>query len=277
MSQGLPTGEPGRRGDPTSVVEAILGLAADSAQPDTVYALVDHHGLYKSTDAGERWGPVDVGATISNTIEPALDVRNGVVLVAAGMQGVFGSNDSGATWQRLSGQGTLPDGDFKVARYSPEGTPYVGGLQGLYRGIGQFPWTWERLEGLAPVWALDTGPNGRLYLTQGQGRPTTVVCYDPERGQQVAKIFETDAPIVVRAAPDEPETVYVGAVKRIYRLSCQAGKLDPVLVARQLLARLQGRDIFGTADLAWIEGDSGEHTLLQASESGLFAPAPSSK
>jgi hypothetical protein len=277
LNQGLPTGDPGPAGDPASIVETIRDLAVDSAQPDTVYALVDHHGLYMSADAGQSWAPIDIGIAITNTIGMAVAARDGVVLVAANDQGLFGSRDAGATWQQLSGQGTLPTGDYKVARYSPEGTPYVGGLNGLFRGTGQFPWTWERLEGLAPVWALDTGPNGRLYLAQGQGRPTAVVCFDPNQGQRIAGIFDDDAPIAVRASLEDPEMVYVGAVKRVYHLSCQAERTDPLLAVRLLIAELQGRDIVGTADLAWLDGGAGGYDLLQAKEDGIFAPAGSSR
>jgi hypothetical protein len=50
-----------------------------------------------------------------------------------------------------------------------------------------------------------------------------------------------------------------------------------LLAVKILIAELQGRDIVGTADLAWLDGGAGGYDLLQAKEDGIFAPAGSSR
>jgi len=101
--------------------QCVHKVARDAVAPERLYAQ-NHHGVYRSDDAGARWTsiadglPSDFGFPIA-----AHPVRSGVVysfpLVADGERfpvgrrcRVFRSSDAGASWESLSAG--LPDGPF---------------------------------------------------------------------------------------------------------------------------------------------------------------------
>ena len=77
----------------------VRGIAIDPATPAIVYAGSGSGGLYKSVDAGETWDAL----AFTETIEPAVAsvvLHNGAVFVCHRRQGLFKSNDNGATWTK---------------------------------------------------------------------------------------------------------------------------------------------------------------------------------
>src|SRR5512144_3250404 len=79
---------------------SISALAIDPANPATVYAGTNG-GLYRSTNAGENWAPVNSGVTGwvgALVIDPA----NSATLYAATGNGVLKSTDRGTTWTAIN-------------------------------------------------------------------------------------------------------------------------------------------------------------------------------
>ena len=83
-------------------------VAVDPLVPSTLYAGSDafhNHGLQKSVDGGGTWSEIDTGfGTSAFAIDPASRSR----LYAAGGDGVFRSDDAGATWLPLGAVGGYP-------------------------------------------------------------------------------------------------------------------------------------------------------------------------
>ncbi len=79
----------------------VHGLGMDPKNPDTLYAYVVDHGIYRSTDVGESWEPLSHEAGIMGPI--LVDPRNSDTLYVSSMQGGFReSTDGGKTWRTVA-------------------------------------------------------------------------------------------------------------------------------------------------------------------------------
>ncbi len=84
----------------------VHGLGMDPQNPDTLYTYIVEAGLYRSTDAGERWEPVSDEAGVMGPI--LVDPKDSETLYISSMQGGFKrSTDGGRTWQTV---GPIPGG-----------------------------------------------------------------------------------------------------------------------------------------------------------------------
>jgi len=84
----------------------VHGLGMDPQNPDTLYASIMGAGLYRSTEAGGSWEPVNAEVGVMGPI--LVDPRDSEILYAAGMEGGFvKSEDGGKGWIEL---GTIPGG-----------------------------------------------------------------------------------------------------------------------------------------------------------------------
>ncbi|HEV8044235.1 MAG TPA: hypothetical protein VGP38_03575 [Rubrobacter sp.] len=84
----------------------VHGLGMDPRNPDTLYASIMGAGLYRTTEAGESWEPVNTEVGVMGPI--LVDPRASETLFVAGMEGgFFRSEDSGKSWSEL---GTIPGG-----------------------------------------------------------------------------------------------------------------------------------------------------------------------
>lgn len=95
----------------TTVMQLPLGNAGDVAldplQPSTVYVATQGYGMWKSTDGGSTWAPInnglpklrDGGTNVDSLYRVTVDPNNeGVVYVITLNHGVYKSSDSGAVW-----------------------------------------------------------------------------------------------------------------------------------------------------------------------------------
>ena len=84
----------------------VHGLGMDPQNPDTLYASIMGAGLYRSTEAGGNWEPVNAEV---GTMGPILaDPRDSETLYVAGTEGgFFRSEDNGKGWSEL---GSIPGG-----------------------------------------------------------------------------------------------------------------------------------------------------------------------
>ncbi len=81
-------------------------LVIDPGNPSTLYAGTQSGGVFKSTNGGVSWNPVNIGLT-DNTIyalaiEPAfgpfVGLYNSTIYAGTAVDGVFKSTNGGATW-----------------------------------------------------------------------------------------------------------------------------------------------------------------------------------
>ncbi len=261
LRDGLPTGEPANPADPTSNVNAIHDLAVTPGVSERVFALVADAGVFVSADAGAHWAQIGAGSVPTDTVVAVIAAYGETLLVADESTGLYGSGDGGQTWRRLSGQGGLPDSGFRAARFAPAGEAYVGGVDGVYRGAGAFPFVWEKVPGVPSVFYLDAGNGGRLFLGLGIAeRSNQAACYTPERGLWVAKTYTGADITAVHRDPVRPDAIWVATTGNVEQLTCFT---EGVSVPR--LAE-------GVFDLVPVPAGDGGFTWLQASQQGLYQP-----
>ena len=138
-------------------VEGILSVAVDPRDPDVVYAGTfttpdtDGVGLFKSTNAGRSWQPLEIRGHAITVVR--IDADDPDVVYAGGgtklhPDGLFYSADGGQTWALLDGRGTTMSLDFDPA----SDVVYEATHLGLYRLSGLFQSTavpnesWGRLK-----------------------------------------------------------------------------------------------------------------------------------
>ena len=84
----------------------VVALAPDPASPGTVLAgtFLAAGGIYRSEDAAASWRPTGE-ALINTPISSLAAAPGGSPLFAAGPRGIYRTHDSGATWEKLLGEG----------------------------------------------------------------------------------------------------------------------------------------------------------------------------
>ena len=80
----------------------LQGLAVDPINPLVIYAATKS-GLFKSTDGGTSWNPVNTGLTNSDIRGIAIHPQTTNIVYAATAGGVFISVNSGANWSAANG------------------------------------------------------------------------------------------------------------------------------------------------------------------------------
>jgi photosystem II stability/assembly factor-like uncharacterized protein len=123
---------------------AILSLALDPQNPETVYAGANGGGVYKSIDGGANWNAANNGLADSAIDILAIDPQSPETLYAAGHQsGVYKSTNGGASWSRInSGFATQSITALAINPLEPA-ILYAGALQnGVYKSTnGGGSWT----------------------------------------------------------------------------------------------------------------------------------------
>ncbi len=260
LRAGLPTGDPARKSDPASNVHAIYDLAVPPDSPDRVFALVADAGVFVTEDAGDSWTQVGAGVVPTDTLFAAIDVHGQYVLVAESTAGLYGSDDLGQTWRRLSGEGELPDSGFRIVRFASKGEVYVGGPDGVYRGEGAFPFTWQKLIGVPSAFFLAVGSDGRLFLALGVERPAQAACYTPARGLRPVQTYSAENITAVQGDPSVPDQFWVATTGGVHTLSCLGERASGSLLTQAIF------------DIVPLPAGDGSYTWLQANEKGLYRP-----
>jgi photosystem II stability/assembly factor-like uncharacterized protein len=149
----------------------VQKLAMDSADRRILYAAAEDD-LYRSTDAGDSWGPLKVGASQIMTV---LQGRRDPAFLAVGIEdgGIRWSGDGGRHWKAAVGIGQKTIYDISE---SPDGERLyaVGWQTGLLesgdRGKSwRLLWSDPDVEGIFTVRADPRNGNHLLVGTDGQG------------------------------------------------------------------------------------------------------------
>ncbi len=188
----------------------VTTAAVDPANPSILYAGAgggmwwgggpSGGGLFRSTDGGATWTPIDQGLTSTSVASVWVDPTQPATLLCATTDGLFRSTTSGSSWTRV-----LPGAERAIAALGP--TLYAGGDAGLSvsRDGGA---TWAPVAGTSQVTALAAGA-GEVMVGQfdgsvlvGSGSAFHVVAHPttPPIGWSALAIDPADASVAFAAA-----------------------------------------------------------------------------
>ena len=145
--------------DTDAALERVWQLTPDPNDSDVVWAGVEPHALFRSTDRGEHyelvrglwnhphrptWEPGFGGGAVHTIVPEAGHPENILVAMSAG--GVYRSGDGGETWEPSNPgirAGFMPENEYpaygqcvhKVARSQGEGELFAQNHNGVYRSV----------------------------------------------------------------------------------------------------------------------------------------------
>ncbi|MEO8432045.1 MAG: hypothetical protein ABI592_11095 [Acidobacteriota bacterium] len=123
----------------------VTAVATDASTPSTIYAGVspdiDGARLFRSTDDGETWIPLDTGALDGAPIEEIrIDPsRPSRVFVATNGSGILRTLDAGVTWSKASAG--VPDLDAAFSVAIDRQTVYASSDSGVFKSVDDGPWS----------------------------------------------------------------------------------------------------------------------------------------
>jgi photosystem II stability/assembly factor-like uncharacterized protein len=107
---------------------AVVAIAVNPLDPNTIYAGSRTGGILKSTDGGTRWAAANAGLTNLDMYALVVDPHNPQVLFASTQGGVFRSSNSGESWRPYD-RG-LPAGGVAAFAVDPAGGTVYAGTNG---------------------------------------------------------------------------------------------------------------------------------------------------
>jgi photosystem II stability/assembly factor-like uncharacterized protein len=129
----------------------------------SVYFASTEEGVFRTTDAGNTWGPLSLGGWYT------FGRRSDGQIVAEGSHGIFTSTDYGDTWTTQSL--TLPPGGIGNLQFDAAGRIYGHNSKTVYRSDDNGK-TWTSvLSALPPAEeffsSLAVSPAGHVYISEG--------------------------------------------------------------------------------------------------------------
>jgi hypothetical protein len=80
---------------------AVRSLAVDPRSPSIVYASTRAGDVFKTTNGGESWTPINNGLRVAGIESVVLDPKNpDIIYAGTTADGVYVSFDAGASWSR---------------------------------------------------------------------------------------------------------------------------------------------------------------------------------
>jgi len=139
MNKGLPT-----------AYQNIKALVVDPDNTNTLYAGMEFHGVYKSTDGGTHWTSASKGLDSQNVLALAIDPNNSNSLYAGldgfGQSRIYKSTDGGASWKLLP-NGPQPQVSIIVIDPKNPNVIYAKSHNGVYKSTDGGS-TWNVLQDL---------------------------------------------------------------------------------------------------------------------------------
>jgi photosystem II stability/assembly factor-like uncharacterized protein len=144
------------------------GFSAFGVKPrdaQVVYA-GSGNGVFKSTDAGERWQAVNVGLTERYVFDLAIDQHRPATLYAATDGGVFKSQNGGGSWRKTS----MPDVDAVSLALHPRNPRviYAGTDDAVYKS-GDAGASWQKVRTARRVFTIVLDPKQPATVYAGSG------------------------------------------------------------------------------------------------------------
>jgi photosystem II stability/assembly factor-like uncharacterized protein len=145
-------------------------FAFDGRDPPGIYVGTDQHGVFKSTDYGVNWIPVNAGLEDPTVVDLAIDLSSPSVLYAATGQGVSKSTDGGTTWSTI-GDNALGASIYSVALDVDKQIVWVASEHGVLRSSDKGK-SWRVFDHGLPAsrrYALSLDSSLNLYVGTQEG------------------------------------------------------------------------------------------------------------
>jgi photosystem II stability/assembly factor-like uncharacterized protein len=175
----------GRSWATTGLTDEYVGaLAVDPSNPAVLYAGMIYRGVFKSSDSGGTWAPINTGLALQQVFALAVDPAHPATVYttgnAAGVGGIFKSTDSGGTWAAadagLTNLGFVNalaiDPSHPATLYVGASTPEPGRLNGGLFKSTDSGGTWTAASaGLTDtqIYAVAVSPSNPALLYTGTG------------------------------------------------------------------------------------------------------------
>ena len=157
MNNGLPT-----------IDQNIKALVIDPGNTNTLYAGMEFHGVYKSTDGGAHWIAASKGLDSQNVLALAIDPNNPnnlyVGLNGFGQSRIYKSTDGGTSWKLLL-NGPQPQVSIIVIDPKNSNVIYAKSYNGVYKSTDGGS-TWNALQDLkiTGVNCIAISSTGTIYV-----------------------------------------------------------------------------------------------------------------
>lgn len=244
-------------------------IIVDANHPSTIYAAgwrpdIDDGGLWISHDAGHKWTelPGLRGQSIRAFIQSPSDPKT---FFAGSLDGVFRSNDAGATWKQISPPGSKEIHNVESLAVDPL-DPNT-----LYVGTWHLPWkttnggkTWVNIKrGLwsdSDIFSIIVDPFQRrtVYLSACSG-----VYKSNNAGLLFRRIYSiprsAERTRVIKQDPQNANVVYAGTTEGLYK-TMDGGRTFRLMTSPRLIVN----DVF-------IDPANPNHILLATDRAGVLA------
>ncbi len=269
----LPTSIPANFADPDSDVEGIEQLAVDLAQPSRLYAAIYESGVWRSDDMGWNWVDISTGQVPTDVSYLGLAAHNGQLLLATSFgfetgsaPTIYGSHDSGQSWQNLADQGGLPtEAQFATVAFDRNGTAYVGTADSFFVGnLIAGEWQWRELAHVPGASHIVFGSNPEeLFLSFSGSNSHRAACLTNGNLGPVLE-FSRDFPITAVAAYPAQQGQYYLVAESVYWVDCDGNRTD--------LKMFFGVD-YVPGLVLWTDATDSEW-LVKATGNGLYQRKP---
>lgn len=187
--------------------------------PHVVYAATSQAGIFKSSDNGNHWMPVNQGLRRVNVLALVLDPNSPEKLYAGTRSGLFKTTDSGATWQPTGPALAMEQVKALILDPDEGNTLYAGTYHGLWTSTNAGV-TWRRLakqpdNSNISALAITRDAEHSLYVGTPEGvfrsRDGGVTWIHSSQGLTI--------PSIATLVPDpaRPQTLYTGTGDGAYR------------------------------------------------------------
>lgn len=186
-------------------------LAVDPKTPQTIYAVSDYYGVYKSTNGGANWNPLNSEFT-TYVRSLAIDPLNSQTIYAMSGGWILKSTDGGTSWEGLGSSS-----DFLIIDPTNSQTLYSRSRSSGVSKSTDGGITWRRFDIWANSLAIDPSNSQIIYATSDDG-----VYKSSSGGTAWAKISQSvfrcnwDSNQLV-VDPSNPQTMYAGHGDGIYK------------------------------------------------------------
>lgn len=160
---------------------SISALAVAPQSPKTVFAGTFRTGLFKSTDGGRRWHPLNIAVSAAPIVSLAIAPADSRTVYAGTGGGVFKTTDGGATWSAANG--------------------------GLFSGESAYEHEWRLTEGYIQALVVDPRDPETVYA----GTYQRGLFKSTDGGASWVRVNPASVSSVI-LDPNDPETIYIGAV-----------------------------------------------------------------
>jgi photosystem II stability/assembly factor-like uncharacterized protein len=204
------------RGSEGGIVRALV---VAPTQPPVVYAATSQAGVFKSSDNGQHWLPINQGLTRMDVLTLVLDPTQSGVLYAGTRSGLFKSTNGGATWQPSGTE--LAKEQVKVLLMDPKDSKilFAGTVHGLWKsadaGVTWLPLAHQPENSNITALAIAPDSSRRIYAGTAQG-----LFRSSDGGESWTRLSKgLIVPSIVMLAfdPVHPQLLYTGTGDGAYR------------------------------------------------------------